>query len=150
MSRDWQSLIYNGIPLARAMQVAFRSLPDGRVSLDAPLAPNVNDKGTGFGGSIAALATLAGWVETQRQLDLAGLESAVEIVVQRGETTYLLPVSGAFSATARCPDESERERFLRIFRRKGTARLAVTVELCCEARVVARFSGEYVARRTDA
>ncbi|QNM95415.1 YiiD C-terminal domain-containing protein [Chitinimonas koreensis] len=147
MPRDWQTLLHSTIPLARAMQVSAAAEADGRQRLQVPLAPNVNDKGTAFGGSLATLATLAGWVETQRRLDEAGVVAAVEIVIQHGETDYLLPAAGDFSAVP-LPIEAEAvERFVRQFERRGVARLVVAVELHCADEVVARFRGDYVAVR---
>ena len=49
------------IPQVLAMQVQLAGERDGRLCLRAPLGPNVNDKGTAFGGSLVSLMTLAGW-----------------------------------------------------------------------------------------
>jgi thioesterase domain-containing protein len=146
LPRDWQRLLHETIPLTAFMQVAVSLLSDGRVRLDAPLAPNHNDKGTGFGGSIATLATLAGWVECQRLLDTVQCGQDVDIVVQHGETQYLAPVETDFHALPLAGAASDTDRFLRMFQRKGVARLTVAVEVrtdqCC-----ARFEGDYVASR---
>jgi thioesterase domain-containing protein len=147
MQRDWQTELEHGIPLVRAMQLSVQTVPDGRVRLLVPLGPNINDKGTGFGGSVAALATLAGWVETRRQLDLVIPEAAVDIVVQRGQTQYLAPIHGDFSAMARLPGADDATRFLRLFARRGVGRLAVSVDICCQDQVCATFDAEYVANR---
>jgi thioesterase domain-containing protein len=37
------------------------SYDQGRLTLKAPFAPNINDKGTVFAGTLNAVATLAGW-----------------------------------------------------------------------------------------
>lgn len=147
MQRDWQSVLNDNIPLARAMQVSAQVQADGSVRLVVPLAPNVNDKGTGFGGSVATLATLAGWVETQRQLDLAGVADTVEIVVQRGQTRYLLPITDEFFAVAEATEPAEAERFIRMFQRRGLSRLAVRIAVRCGDDVCAEFDAEYVAGR---
>lgn len=145
MQRDWQTLLHSTIPLARAMQVSVAAEADGRQRLHAPLAPNVNDKGTAFGGSLATLATLAGWVETQRRLDQAGVAAPVEIVIQRGETDYLLPAGADFSAVPMPLEPEAVERFVRQFERRRVARLAVEVQLHCAGETVARFRADYVA-----
>src|SRR5690606_6825838 len=49
------------IPLARAMQLSVAAYDGATLALAAPLAPNGNDKGCAFGGSLASLMTLAGW-----------------------------------------------------------------------------------------
>ena len=147
MSRDWQNLLRGSMPLAHAMGVEVVLQNDGRIGLRVPLAPNVNDKGTGFGGSVAALATLAGWVEAQRQLDLATMGSNVEIVVQRGETRYIRPIRDTFLAVAEPPAAEAVQKFLRLYERKGLARLGVEVVIYCDGERVAEYGGDYVASR---
>jgi thioesterase domain-containing protein len=147
MPRDWQTELEQTIPLVRAMGVVTMALDDGRVRLDAPLAPNVNDKGTGFGGSVATLATLAGWVETQRQLDQAGVAGPVDIVIQRGQTRYLQPIRSAFSAVVSTPDGGEVDRFVRMLARRGMARLTMEVAIFSAGETCAQFDAEYVASR---
>ena len=52
------------VPLFRAMQAQIERCDVTRLALTAPLEPNVNDKGTAFGGSMAAIAALTGWTMT--------------------------------------------------------------------------------------
>ena len=59
------------IPLVREMQIEVLGEAEGRLRLRAPLAPNVNDKGSAFGGSLASLMTLAGWALATRKLETA-------------------------------------------------------------------------------
>ncbi|WP_374346968.1 YiiD C-terminal domain-containing protein [Chitinimonas sp.] len=147
--RDWSGLLHGSIPLTAAMGVGAQVEGDGRVRLKVPLHLNHNDKGTGFGGSVATLATLAGWVEVRRQLDIADVGEAVEIVVQRGQLHYLLPINADFSALVDLPDPATLARFVRLFARAGLARLPLTAAVCCQGEVCARFDGEFVARRTQ-
>lgn len=144
MTRDWQTLLNHSIPLTLAMQLQCATLLDGRISLIAPLQANRNDKGTAFGGSIATLATLAGWVEVQRQIDLAGMNEAVEIVIQRGETQYRLPIAEAFTATAVSPHPDDIARMLRVLKRKRLARLSLTVAVESAGLLCASFGADYV------
>ncbi|MDK2124529.1 YiiD C-terminal domain-containing protein [Parachitinimonas caeni] len=141
----WQSLISSGIPLAAPMAVQAQLDADGHLQLFAPLAPNRNDKGTGFGGSIAALATLAGWCEVLRLTDLHDL-GPVEIVIQRGATEYLKPVESDFIARAIPCHAEAAAAFAKILTRRGIGRLAVTVEIWAGNGMAARFDGEFVAR----
>jgi len=63
----------NSILPARAMGIGRESDRPGHLRL--PLAPNINDKGTAFAGSIFSLAVLSGYeIATERlgQLNLAG------------------------------------------------------------------------------
>jgi thioesterase domain-containing protein len=49
------------IPLLNAMQLSFVSFEDLTLTMEAPLAPNINNKGTAFGGSIASICLFGGW-----------------------------------------------------------------------------------------
>ena len=43
------------IPLLNAMHLALVDYDDLTLTMEAPLAPNINNKGTAFGGSIASI-----------------------------------------------------------------------------------------------
>ena len=47
------------IPLSAAMQVSVAAVDADGVTLQAPLAPNINHRDTVFGGSASAVAILA-------------------------------------------------------------------------------------------
>jgi hypothetical protein len=49
------------IPLLNAMQLSFNRFEDLELTMEAPLAPNINNKGTAFGGSIASICLFGGW-----------------------------------------------------------------------------------------
>ena len=53
--------ILDKIVLARAMAISVVAYDGESLTMAAPLAPNVNDKGCAFGGSLVSLMTLAGW-----------------------------------------------------------------------------------------
>ena len=55
-----EARIRNHIPLSEHLQFRLLSFNDDRLTLSAPLAANINDKGTMFAGSQAALMALAG------------------------------------------------------------------------------------------
>ncbi|MBV1777055.1 thioesterase domain-containing protein [Burkholderiaceae bacterium DAT-1] len=146
MQRNWSELLHHSIPLAQAMQVGVVADEDG-LHLVAPLEPNVNDKGTGFGGSLSALATLAGWCACLRILDKHDAGHGVEIVIQRSTIEYALPVTGKMIIVPRAIDGDAQARFVRMLSRKGLGRLAVVVEVRVADEVCVTFQGEYVARK---
>ena len=59
--RETEAFFYEQIPLTRAMGVRVESYDGQQLVLTAPLALNHNHLGTAFGGSLSALATLAGY-----------------------------------------------------------------------------------------
>ena len=111
------------IPLARAMQLVVASFDGESLALAAPLAPNVNDKGCAFGGSLASLMTLAGWGLPKLALDAVGVEA--EIYVQDSAIRYLAPVWHDFRAVATVAGGESLADFVATLRDKGKARLRV-------------------------
>lgn len=113
------------------------------VVLEAPLGPNTNHRATAFGGSVAALATLAGWAAVQGILRAEG--RSAQVVIQRSSIDYLLPVSSAFRASCAGVEPRERSRLKRALERSGRGRAHVDVQVESGGRTVATFSGAYVA-----
>ncbi|MBN8481700.1 MAG: YiiD C-terminal domain-containing protein [Xanthomonadales bacterium] len=113
------------IPLARAMQLAIDAWDGESLAITAPLAPNINDKGCAFGGSLAAVMTLAGWALVRLAVDADGL--AADIYVQDSTIRYHAPVWGDFRAEARLDAGDAFDGFLAALRQRGKARLGVEV-----------------------
>lgn len=99
--------ILAAIPLARAMAMSVSAYDGDSLTLSAALAPNINDKGCAFGGSLVSLMTLAGWGLVKLALDRQGRDC--DIYVQDSDVRYLAPVWNDFDAVARLVD---RESFL--------------------------------------
>ena len=112
------------------------------VQLAAPLAPNVNHSATIFGGSAAALATLAAWGLLHLRVEDAGIRA--QLVIQRSSMEYEQPIPGDFEAICRFGDETAWERFRATLMRRGRARLTLAAHLLYDARRVATFEGDFV------
>jgi thioesterase domain-containing protein len=136
-----EAYLHEHIPISAAMGITVTAASPVEVALSAPLEPNVNHRSTVFGGSCASVAILAAW--TLVHLRVAG--GQVRVVIQHGETDYLLPIGGSFSATCRLADQAEWERFDRTLARHGRARIRLEAMVASEGRVVATFRGTYVA-----
>ncbi|HEY1724943.1 MAG TPA: YiiD C-terminal domain-containing protein [Steroidobacteraceae bacterium] len=138
-----EQLLHRQIPLSRAMQIVVREVSEDRVRLWAPLAPNLNQHATVFGGSAAAAAILAAWsllhVRLQRQ------SPAAVIVIQSQSMRYNLPIRGGFEACARLQDAGDWGPFLRLLQRRGKARIAITSTLEYGGVEAGQFSGDFVA-----
>ena len=139
-----QAFLDEHIPLTRAMQLRVVSLDETGLRLDAPLAPNVNDKGTAFGGSLASLLTLAGWGLLWSRCRKAGW--ACDIVIHRGEIRYRRPVNGVLRAHCPPPAAAAWQTFERELRDTGLARIALQpVVLDADGGQAVRFACQYVA-----
>jgi len=111
------------------------------VTIAAPLAANVNDKGTAFAGSLFSVAALAGWLHLTRWCAAHGLEA--EIVLQSAATQYLAPARASFRAVVLESSAAEREKLEAMLARRGRGRIELAVEVSCEATLVMTLSGVY-------
>ena len=141
--KEVEAYLHDHIPISRAMEVNVQCACFDKVSLAAPLAPNINHRDTVFGGSASAVAILSAW--TLLHLRLRQAELATRLVIQRNTMHYEKPISRDFEAVASIPDGAEWERFLAFLERKNRARIRVEVALTCGGESVGRLTGDFVA-----
>jgi thioesterase domain-containing protein len=121
---EFEHALLADIPLARAMQLRFHAHSGDELALAAPLAPNINDKGCAFGGSLVSLLTLAGWGLIV--LKLAALDRDCDVFVQDSSVRYFAPVWTDFVAQARLAEGESWGMFADALGARGRARLRVT------------------------
>lgn len=143
------AFIHEGIPLARAMALKLGDYDGERLRLITPLAPNVNDKGCAFGGSLVSLMTLTGWGLVELALRQHGEDCDVFV----GESTvrYLSPVWNDFEAQAQRAEDADWGTFFGTLAARGRARIAVTCQVPGEpGKPAATLEAQFVAKRRSA
>lgn len=142
--RETEDFLHTQIPITRAMGVRVESWNTGQLVLTAPLEINHNHLGTAFGGSLAALATLAGYAYLWLELG----DRAAHVVIAESALAYRRPVRGELRAICRKPEGDALAAFKSVFAQTGKARirLAVTIE-DAKGSVAVEFSGAFVARK---
>ena len=132
------------MPPVAAMQVEVDGYADGILRLTAPLAANVNDKGTAFGGSLTSLMTVAGWGRVTLGLEMAG--ETAEVYVADSSIRYLAPLRADLCAEAAFAPGESFETFLSTLRQRGRARIQVeAVVRLPEGGAATTLSGRFVA-----
>ena len=138
-----ERVLHAQILISRALGVEVLRADDKGVLLTAPLEANANHRKTFFGGSAAALATLAAWAFAHRKLlDEHGLDA--DLVIQRSRMEYFGPASAQVDAECVMPLPETWDRMLRTVRRRGKGRIQLKVELRSEGAVVGSFEGAFV------
>ncbi len=141
--QQFESRLRQDIPLVEHLGFQAFDFDGDQLTIGALLAPNVNDKGTGFAGSISAASTLCGW--SAITLLLSDEDRAYDVVIRSSELEYFLPVTRDFRVTATLPKPAERAVFLARLREKGRARIDLCVEIHEAETLVFRLRGAYVA-----
>jgi thioesterase domain-containing protein len=127
---DFEFSLLNEIPLARAMQLRVDAFDGEELTLAVPLAPNINDKGCAFGGSLVSLLTLAGWGLLVLRLRALGRDC--DIYVQDSSVRYLAPVWSDFSAHARLGEGRSWQAFTDTLATRGRARMSTVCRVPLE------------------
>ncbi|CAI9403847.1 hypothetical protein ANOBCDAF_04502 [Pleomorphomonas sp. T1.2MG-36] len=140
---DLEIYLHQQIPLTKAMGMSVRAVTSDTVTLSAPLAPNINPKGTGFGGSASTLCILAAWSTLHVRLIDAGLPS--EIVIHSNAMEYLRPIRGEFVATGAVSAEADWPGFVKTLESRKKARIEIDAGLSCGDEAVGVFRGRFVA-----
>ncbi|MAC47247.1 MAG: hypothetical protein CMI12_10390 [Oceanospirillum sp.] len=135
--------IKDHIPLVNHMGLNKVTFERGVVEFYIDLEPNLNDKGTGFGGSISAFCTLAGWALTTLILIEHDLERSA--VVKTGTIDFMAPVTSDFVVRCYCPEEGGIDQLIARVQEKGRGRLPIVAEITQGDKVAVRYQGDYVA-----
>lgn len=138
-----EQFLHDQIPLTRAMGVEVRSWDGRELCIAAPLEPNHNHLGTAFGGSLSALATLAGY----SLLWLLLGDREAHIVIRDSSLRFRHPVRGELRALCRHPGDEAWQAFHARFTSSGKARLTLQVVIVEDDRVCVEFEGVFVALR---
>ncbi len=141
--RETTDYLHEQIPLTRAMGAQVAAYKDGELVITAPLALNHNHLGTAFGGSLNALATLAGYALLWLELR----DRTAHIVIRHSRIRFLRPVRSELRASCRAPDDATLHEFRENFAANGKARLELRVEICENDVLCVEFSGAFVATR---
>ncbi len=138
--------IRDEIPLARAMELSLQTASPGHLGLAVPLAPNVNDKGCAFGGSLASLMTLAGWALVELALRRRGDDC--DVFVSESTVRYLAPVWSDFHADAQLAPRADWASFFAALDARDRARIEVVCEVPgAPGKPAATLSARFVAKR---
>lgn len=137
--------IYTEIPITRHLQFRILACDEDKLVLKAPLAANVNHKGTVFGGSITMLATIAGWAMTKHILTEASVHA--QVVIQKSSIAFHQPVRQDFDVLCPAPSRETRARFFQMLSRYGKARLRLRCTIHDGTTEAVMFEAAYVALR---
>ncbi|GMU44664.1 MAG: thioesterase [Xanthomonadales bacterium PRO6] len=133
------------IPLTRAMQLRVARFDGATLRLVAPLAPNVNDKGCAFGGSLASLLTLACWGLARLGLRAQGHDP--DIYVQDSVIDYVAPVWGEIRVDASAAEGHSLADFVAMYAARGKARITLLAGVAGESGFATTLRARFVAKR---
>ena len=143
LSRELETVWHREIPISAAMGIRVQEYDGQRLVVTAPLAPNVNVHGTGFAGSLYAIAALCGWGITWLTLKQRKLDA--HIVIANGNIDYHRPVAETIVATCALDPNVHRDAFDRLAS-AGKTRFPLLCRIGVGEAPAASFNGDYAVR----
>ena len=136
-----EEFLHQQIPITRAMGVRVAAYDGGQLILTAPIALNHNHLGTAFGGSLGAVATLAGygllWLELH--------DRDCHLVIRQSSLSFRRPVRKEIVAICRRPNTELLREFKKAFAQHGKARIGLNVTIEEDGLVAVEFHGIFIA-----
>ena len=142
MIKQLQEVLNTEIPLTNSIGIQVGEHTDHSLTLHAPLINNINHKRTAFGGSIYSVSVLSGWgliYLLLKQHDLSG-----HIVIQESNTKFIKPVTSDITAKCSFKSMEQYEKFVKMYKKKGKARIRLEAQIICNSENAAIFNGTYV------
>ena len=140
--QEAEDYFHREIPITRAMGVRVTMSDEKQFVVEAPVASNSNHLRTGFGGSINAVATLAGYGLVWSALK--GQDA--HVVVAKSSIQFLRPIQQTIRAVCLHPGLETWSAFQDRLMSKGQAPISLTVSVIEGDEVAAKYEGIFVAR----
>ncbi|MEK6269879.1 MAG: thioesterase domain-containing protein [Planctomycetales bacterium] len=135
--------LHQQIPMTRQMGILVQSFSTEGVIATAPLEVNINHQQSVFGGSIAALGIVTGFVAIWGNLKLRAIPA--ELVIQHSETDFSKPGLGDMEARSRKISDTALKSFTTSLASVGRARILVTSDIFSGGKLIASNTGTFVA-----
>lgn len=137
----FQQWLSDAIPMVGALGINEVARQGDALSWELSLKPNLNDKGTGFGGALTAQTTLQGWCWVTLWLRERGL--ARDVVVAEANQRFLAPVTGDYRLVCTPTEPEGPAQLASKLAASGKGRIALTQQLYCGETLCLEANGSY-------
>ena len=137
----FQRWLEAAIPMVAALGITRMSQANGALTWQLALTPNLNDKGTGFGGALTAQTTLQGWCWVTLWLRQQG--KAQDVVVAEASQCFLAPVTGDYRMTCAPRHPDGPAKLAAKLSERGKGSIELTYQLYCGDALCLEATGRY-------
>tara|TARA_R110001606_G_scaffold97816_5_gene215895 strand:- start:2827 stop:3348 length:522 start_codon:yes stop_codon:yes gene_type:complete len=137
----FQQWLSDAIPMVNALGISEVTREGDTLTWQLALEPNLNDKGTGFGGALTAQTTLQGWCWVTLWLRERGI--AQDVVVAEASQRFLAPVNGDYRLVCVPADPEGPTQLASKLAERGKGRIALTHQLYCGETLCLEANGSY-------
>ncbi len=135
------------VPATQYMGIEVGDYTGEKLSLTAPLHPNINDKQTAFGGSLYTICVMNCW----GMIYLKTLEKGISCnqVVTQSNISYHAPVDGLITSVCESPSKETMSHFFGRYEEKGRSKITLHAEVQCNGKTAVKFEGTYAIIKTE-
>ena len=138
----FQKWLEAAIPMVSGLGIRRMDQEGGVLSWQLALTASLNDKGTGFGGALAAQTTLQGWCWVTLWLRQQGMQQ--DVVVAEASQHFIAPVKGDYRMVCTCEAPSGAETLAVKLQTRGKGSIGLKHQLYCGDLLCMEASGRYV------
>ncbi|RXK13905.1 thioesterase [Halarcobacter mediterraneus] len=143
---ELENKLHDEIPLTKFMQLKINKITKKHLITSAPLKPNINDKLTGFAGSLSTIVTISAWSVCYLKVkEIVGLENSM-IAIIKSNISYRAPVTKDFTCITTLPDEKEIYKLKEKLELKKSASIRIKSQIIEKETVCVDFEGIYVIK----
>ncbi|MHB0776452.1 YiiD C-terminal domain-containing protein [Halomonas sp. WWR20] len=135
---DW---LEQAIPLVGQLGLNGMCWEKDTLVWDLSLTPNLNDKGTGFGGALTAQTTLIGWAWTTLWLRAHG--RVQDVVVAEARQRFLAPVTADYRLACSPVETAAAMRLMESLTAKNRGRIVLMQRVYCGHQLCLEAEGSY-------
>ena len=146
MLNKLKNKLHKQIPLTKYMQIDPIQIKDNKLITTAPIKPNINDKQTGFAGSLSTLVTISAWSVCYLLIEEQLNFKDTMIAIIKSDTSYKAPVTKDFYCQTVFPDDEQIKMVKQKLQSKGSASLRIKSQIIEDNKVCVDFEGIYVIK----
>ncbi|WP_070964186.1 YiiD C-terminal domain-containing protein [Vibrio sonorensis] len=142
-----EAYLHQHIPQSKSMAAKVDEIGEDFLAISAPLDVNINHRDSVYGGSASSVAILSAWAFLHTRLN--SLDVKATLVIQSNTMSYDKPILDDFTAVARANSTDDWSRFLKLYERRGKARIQINSTLYSAGQTVGEFTGQFVAIKNN-
>ncbi|WP_072681934.1 YiiD C-terminal domain-containing protein [Arcobacter sp. LA11] len=145
MLKTLENKLHSQIPMTKLMKLHVKAIDKEKLITTAPLDININDKGTGFAGSLSTIVTISAWSSCFLKIDALGYKNPM-IAIIKSDTAYRAPVTKDIYCETNLPTYEQLELVKEKLKLKGSASLKIKSKIIENEKVCVEFEGIYVIK----
>lgn len=145
MLKELEDKLHLEIPLTKYMQLKIDKMDETSFYTSAPLLPNINDKGTGFAGSLGTLVTISAWGLCFLKAKELGFDNCM-IAIIKSDISYRAPVTKDMICQTLIPSEEQLHLLGNKLKEKKSGSIKIESKIIQDDKICVEFKGVYVIK----